>query len=108
MYNYLIQNPLLAIIFIAIVVIAAVLLLIKVIQSIGLEKVRKIVYDGFVEAEHAFKHGDNSQKFDYVVQLARSSIPQPFNMFITEALLRKVIQLWFDICKNLLDNGKID
>ena len=108
MYQFLIDNPVVAIIFIVLVVAVAIFLAVKSMQNIGLEKIRAYVYQGFIKAEHEFQQGDNEQKFDYVVQLARSSIPAPFNLFITEKLLRKVIQLWFDICKDLLDDGKIN
>lgn len=108
MHNYFIENPVVAIIFLLLVVALAIFLFVKAMQKIGLEKVRAVVYRGFVKAEHSFKHGQNKQKFDYVVQLARSSIPSPFNLFITESLLRKVIQLWFDLCKDLLDDGKLN
>lgn len=108
MYGYLIENPVVAVILMVLVAIFAIFLFVKAMQSIGLEKVRAIVYNGFVEAEHEFQHGENEQKFDYVVQLARSAIPSPFDMFITESLLRKVIQLWFDLCKDLLDDGKLN
>lgn len=108
MYNYLISNPIFAIIFLLLVLLVTLFLLVKYAQSVGLEKIRAIVYQGFLDAEHAFKHGDNKQKFEYVVQLARSSLPSPFNIFINESLLRKTIQLWFDLCKDLLDDGKFN
>ena len=108
MYQFFIDNPVVAIIFIVLVVAVAIFLAVKSMQNIGLEKIRAYVYQGFIKAEHEFQQGDNEQKFDYVVQLARSSIPAPFNLFITEKLLRKVIQLWFDICKDLLDDGKLN
>lgn len=108
MYNYFVQYPILAIALIILIVIAVVFLGVKMIQRVGLEKIRAIVYQGFVMAEHEFQYGDNAQKFEYVVQLARSSLPSPFGMFITENMLRKVIQLWFDLCKDLLDDGKIN
>lgn len=108
MYNYLIENPIIAIIFILVVVAFAIFLAVKGMQKIGMEKIRGYVYKLFVYAENEFEYGDNEQKFEYVVQLARSSIPTPFNLFITESLLRKVIQAWFDLCKDLLDDGKIN
>lgn len=108
MYEFLVGNPIIAIIFIILVIAIAVFLIIKAVQKIGLEKIRQYVYDKFVEAEHEFQCGENEQKFDYVVQLARSAIPVPFNLFITEGLLKKTIQLWFDLCKNLLDDGKLN
>lgn len=110
MYEYFVQNPVVAFIFLALVVLVAIFLFVKAMQSIGLEKIRKIVYDGFVVAEHEFQNidGAGKQKFEYVIQLARSSVPSPFNLFITESLLRKVIQAWFDLCKDLLDDGKLN
>lgn len=108
MYEFLVQNPVIAIVFVAIVAIIALFILVKVMQRIGLERIRRIVYDGFVEAEHEFLYGENTQKFEYVVQLARNHLPMPFSLFITESLLRRVIQLWFDLCKDLLDDGKVN
>ena len=108
MYQFFIDNPVVAIIFTVLMVAVAIFLVVKAMQNIGLEKIRAYVYQGFIKAEHEFQQGENEQKFDYVVQLAKSSIPAPFNLFITEKLLRKVIQLWFDICKDLLDDGKIN
>lgn len=108
MYEYLVKNPILAIIFIVIVVVLAIFLVVKLIQKVGLEKVREVVYKGFVEAENEFLYGENTEKFDFVVDLAKKSIPLPFSLFITDTLLRKVIQLWFDLCKDLLDDGKLD
>lgn len=108
MYQFFVSNPVLAIIFLIVVLAVVVYIAVKQMQKIGLEKVRSIVYRGFLKAEHLFNHGDNHSKFEYVVQLARSAIPPPFNMFITEDLLRKVVQLWFDLIKDLLDDGKMN
>ena len=108
MYEFLSQNIMVAIIFIVIVVVAALLLLVKVMQTVGMEKVRAYVYKLFVVAENEFQYGDNTEKFEYVISLAKSAIPLPFNLFITESLLRKVIQAWFDLCKDLLDDGKLN
>ena len=108
LYNFLIENPVLAIIFLVIVLAFAIFLVVKYVQYVGLEKIRKTAYNLFIEAEHYFEQGDNEQKFDYVVQLARSAIPSPFNMFITEKLLKKVIQSWFSLCKDFLDDGKLN
>ena len=108
MYEFFVENPIFAVIFLLIILVSTLFLLVKYIQNLGLEKVREIVYQGFLKAEHEFKHGDNKQKFEYVVQLAKRSLPSPFNMFITETLLRDTIQLWFDLCKDLLDDGKLN
>ena len=108
MYQYFIDNPVIAIIFIFLIFALIPFLVIKKLQNVGLDKIRAVVYKAFIEAEHLYKYGDNSQKFEYVVSLARSHLPQPFNLFITEDLLKKVIQLWFDLIKDLLDDGRIN
>ena len=108
MYQYLVANPVLAVIFIVLIIAVIIFLAVKAIQKIGLEKIRAVVYQGFLKAEHEFQYGENEQKFEYVVQLARSAIPAPFNLLITQKLLRKTVQLWFNICKDLLDDGKVN
>lgn len=102
------QNTIITFIFIAAVLMVAIFLLVKVMQSIGMEKVRKIVYKAFIVAEEVFQHGDNESKFNYVVRIAKDTIPSPFNLFITESTLRKVVQTWFDLCKDFLDDGKFN
>lgn len=86
----------------------AVFLIVKYIRHVGLESIRERVYKAFIEAEHEFQHGDNSAKFEYVINIAKSAIPSPINLFITESLLRKVVQAWFDLVKDLLDDGKFN
>ena len=74
------------------------------------EEIRTDVYKLFLEAEHRFEHGENIQKFEYVVQLARSLLPTWAQVIITEpfleAVFRKIIQKWFEEVKDLLDDGK--
>ena len=65
-------------------------------------------YKAFLHAEHSFQHGDNDEKFEYVVNVAKKAIPAPYNLFITETLLMDMIQLWFDLIKDLLDDGKLN
>ena len=86
----------------------AVIIIIKYIQNVGLESIRGRVYQAFLEAEHEFQHGDNTAKFEYVINIAKAAIPAPFNLFITESLLRKIVQTWFDLVKDLLDDGKFN
>lgn len=74
----------------------------------GLESIRKKVYDAFLLAEKYFQHGDNTKKFEYVVRIAKESIPTPYNLIINEKLLREIIQVWFDLVKDLLDDGKLN
>ena len=86
----------------------AVFLIVKYVRHIGLEAIRERVYKAFVEAEHEFQQGENTEKFEYVINIARTAIPTPINLFITESLLRKVVQAWFDLVKDLLDDGKLN
>lgn len=107
-YDFLVQNKEIAIALLIIITVIFCIVFVKIMQKIGLEKVRKTAYEGFTYAERMFNHGENKEKFDYVIKLVQESIPKPFNFFITEKLLRKVVQLWFDLCKDLLDDGKLN
>lgn len=108
MHKYFIENPIVAVVFIVAVVVIALLLAVKVLRNLGFEKIRKAVYLAFVVAENSFNHGDNKTKFEYVVNTAKECLPDPFKIFISEKLLRKVIQEWFTLCKDLLDDGKVN
>lgn len=107
MIDYIIANK--TSIALAIVgLVIAVFIIIKYVRHVGLETIREKVYKAFVAAEHEFQYGDNTEKFEYVINIAKSAIPVPFNLFITENLLRKVVQAWFDLVKDLLDDGKFN
>ena len=107
MHEYL-KNNQEALILVAIGILLVFYVAVRVFRYIGLEKIRGKVYRLFVEAEHEFQHGDNEEKFEYVINLTRAAIPSPYNLFITETLLRKVVQAWFDLTKDLLDDGKLN
>jgi hypothetical protein len=92
----------------AVGVLIVIFLIVKYIRHVGLESIRERVYKAFIEAEHDFQYGENTAKFEYVINIAKSAIPAPFNLFITETFLRKVVQAWFDLVKDLLDDGKIN
>lgn len=108
MRELLMQNPIMSIVFVAVVAVMGLFVVVKTMQTVGLEKVRAYVYWLFQRAEHEFQHGQNKEKFEYVVNLAKNAIPAPFNLFITESCLRKIIQTWFDLCKDFLDDGKMN
>ena len=107
MMDFIISNGTTIALAIAGIAIAAILV-VKYVRHIGLEAIRDRVYKAFIEAEHEFQQGDNTEKFEYVINIAKSAIPAPFNFFITETLLRKVVQAWFDLVKDLLDDGKFN
>lgn len=109
MFEYLVQtNPVLATIVILLGVAIVVFLVVKTMQKLGLDTIRLYAYNWFEKAEDEFEQGQNEEKFEYVLNLAKMTIPSPFNVFITESVLRKAVQLWFDLCKDLLDDGKIN
>lgn len=74
-----------------------------------LEEIRGDVYRLFLEAEHAYNYTEaGKQKMQWVIQRARMLLPNWAQFFITDELLEKVVQLWFDAVKDLLDDGKIN
>jgi hypothetical protein len=89
-------------------IVIAIIMIVKYVRHVGLESIRARVYKAFVEAENEFQHGDNTAKFEYVINVAKAAVPAPFNLVITESLLRKVVQAWFDLVKDLLDDGKFN
>lgn len=96
---------------IAIIILAALIfglgvVLYLYVRDKTLEDIRTDVYQLFLMAEHMYLSGEGKQKMDYVIQSARALLPPVAQFFITEELLRKVIQLWFDSVKDLLDDGK--
>ena len=105
--NYLMENrELLLLAIIGMVV--AIFIVVKLLQTVGLEKIRATVYQLFLDAEHQFEEGDNDDKFEYVINIAKAAIPAPFNLLIKETLLRSVVQESFDIVKDLLDDGRVN
>lgn len=74
------------------------------------EEIRTDVYQLILRAENAFLYGQNTQKFEHVVQLARSLLPQPLQTIITvpvlQTIFRKLIQELFDEIKDVMDDGK--
>ena len=83
-----------------------VYLVVRVVKYVGLDKLREVAYQGFLLAEKEFNQGDNQEKFEYVVDLVRSAVPIYLKPFITEKLLRNIIQMWFNLCKDLLNYTK--
>ena len=108
MKNFILSNTQAGIVYIVLVTVCMIIFAFKLAQKVGLERIRAGVYKAFILAEREFKYGDNKNKFEYVVNKAKQLIPYPYNLLISESLLRKTIQLWFDICKDLLDDGKLN
>lgn len=73
-----------------------------------LNDIRADVYQLFLKAEHMYISSAGKQKMDFVIQKARSLLPTWAQLFITEDVLRRVVQIWFDAVKDLLDDGKLN
>ena len=76
------------------------------------DEIRKDVYELCQKAERMFEHGQNTQKFTYVVQLARSLLPKTVQKYVSlpmlQSLFEKLIQELFDEVKDYLDDGKVN
>ena len=74
-----------------------------------LNEIRGDVYNLFLKAEHTFLvSGSGKQKMKWVVSQARGLLTGWAQMFITDELLYKVIEGWFQAVKDLLDDGKLN
>ncbi|MEQ2711424.1 hypothetical protein AAAU51_09580 [Anaerostipes amylophilus] len=104
------QNKLLFLAVITVLIIAFLIKkLIDYITKKGLEGIRLDVYKLFVEAEKTFKASkQGQQKFDYVIHMARGLLPKPIQLFVSDNMLKEIVQLWFDGVKDLLDDGKLN
>ncbi len=71
-------------------------------------KVREFAYQVMLLAERTFSEQDGKIKFDFVVRIVYKYLPSWFKIFFTEDHLRKLIQEWYDIAKDFLDDGQIN
>ena len=103
-------NTILSIAVVIALVIACVILTCLYFKDKTKDEIRKDVYQLILKAEHQFIYGCNKQKFDYVVQLARSLLPMSVQAIITvpflETIFRKIIQELFNEIKDVMDDGK--
>jgi hypothetical protein len=90
-------------------VVGIVLLAVNYVKTKRLEGVRNDVYELFLKAEHIWNEsGTGEKRMKWVVQRARSLLPSWLRYIISEEMLGKIIQFWFDGIKDLLDDGKLN
>lgn len=86
-------------------------------RTLTLDSIRQAAYEAMLVAEANFLHGENDEKLSYVCQTARLALeaaPVPTLiktlglMCITEANLRKIIDLWFKQVKKLVQQVPTD
>lgn len=100
-------TPILTMILLFALLFAVAVLTYLYIRDKTLEDIREDVYKLFLEAEHHFEYtAAGKQKMSFVISRARLLLPTWAQFFVTEELLKKVVQLWFDAVKELLDDGK--
>lgn len=86
---------------------AAAALVYLYIRNWTLEEIRLDVYKLFLQAEHTYlETGAGKQKMKWVISRARSLLPSWLRVILTDDLLEKFVQKWFDAVKDLLDDGK--
>lgn len=74
-----------------------------------LSQIRADVYQLFLKAEHNPNFNKAGKtKMKWVLSRARMLLPDWAQLLVTDALLEKVIQAWFDAVKDLLDDGKFN
>ncbi len=88
---------------IAIVVIAILAFILYLVWQIKKKGLRETAVDLIVKAEDMFKHGDNENKLNYVIDKIIAIIPMPLSLFITRDSLKDFIQAVFDETKKALD-----
>ena len=110
------MSELLTMVPLPVLVIIAVLIVISVIwmgytylKNRTLDEIRGDVYQLVLKAEHTYKESTSGkQKMKWVVSQARKLLPGWLQMIISEEMLEKIIQVWFDEVKDLLDDGKMN
>ena len=73
-----------------------------------LESLRADAYTLFLKAENTFAGtGKGKQKMDFVINAIKHVMPKWLKLFISDEMLRELLQMWFANIKDLLDDGKI-
>ena len=108
--NYLVGIPLpLLIVAVVIVLGVTIYMAVQYMKLKGLEGIREDVYQLILKAEHMYEEsGTGKQKFKWVVSQARMLLPDWLQVIITESVLEDIIQRWFEMVKDLLDDGKVN
>ena len=92
---------------IAVLLVVTAVMVCQYLKQRGLDGIRADVYQLILRAEHMYNEsGTGKQKFEWVIQRARSLLPKWLQIFVTEETLRKIVQKWFIGVKDLLDDGK--
>lgn len=110
MSELLTMVPLAVLVIIGLLIVFSVIIMaFSYLKSRSLEQIRENVYQLFLKAEHVFTESSaGKQKMKWVIQEARKLLPGWLQLILTDAALEKVIQVWFNGIKDLLDDGKVN
>lgn len=102
--------PLPVLIIIAIVVAASIIYMgYSYLIDHTVDQIRVDAYQLILKAEHMYqKSSTGKQKMKWVVSQARKLLPGWLQVIVTDEVLQKIIQVWFDEIKDLLDDGKVN
>jgi hypothetical protein len=87
-------------------IIVVIITMIFYLKDKSLSEIKKDVYGLFVDAEHEFEPGEGKQKMEWVVSKARLLLPKWLQLIISDEMLERLIELWFQAIKALLHDGK--
>lgn len=90
-------------------VVTLILCLVTYLRDKTLDQIRGDVYQLFLKAEHNHEFAKSGRyKMKWVLSKARALLPGWAQLFITDDMLEKIVQGWFDSVKDLLDDGKLN
>lgn len=110
MSELLTMVPLPVLVIIAVLIVASVIWMgYAYLKNRTLDEIRGDVYQLVLKAEHTYRaSASGKQKMKWVVSQARKLLPGWMQLIISEEMLQKIIQVWFDEVKDLLDDGKMN
>ena len=110
MSELLTMVPLPVLVIIAVLIVASVIWMgYAYMKNRTLDEIRGDVYQLVLNAEHTYRlSSSGKQKMKWVVSQARKLLPGWMQLIISEEMLQKIIQVWFDEVKDLLDDGKMN
>lgn len=71
-------------------------------------KIRELAYRVMLLAERNFSDEEGKLKFNFVVDIVYRYIPVWLRIFIKESDIRNLIQKWYEMAKDFLDDGQIN
>lgn len=91
------------------IVFSVIIMVFSYLKNRSLDQIRENVYQLILKAEHVFTESSaGKQKMKWVIQEARKLLPGWLQLVLSDAALEKVIQVWFNGIKDLLDDGKVN